>query len=56
MATFKQTNIHTHVCNVVPLVWGSLRLGPIISQSFTCIQVQSHTAMLTLVKELELYT
>ena len=25
----KQANIHTHVCNAVPLVWGSLRLAPI---------------------------
>ena len=29
MATSKQTDIHTHVCNAVPLVWGSLRLAPI---------------------------
>ena len=26
----KQANIHTHVCNEVTLVWGSLRLAPII--------------------------
>ena len=26
----KQANIHTHVCNAVPLVWGLLRLTPII--------------------------
>ena len=26
----KQINRHTHVCNAVPLVWGSLRLAPII--------------------------
>ena len=25
----KQANIHTHVCNAVTLVWGSLRLAPI---------------------------
>ena len=25
----KQANIHTHVCNAAPLVWGSLRLAPI---------------------------
>ena len=25
----KQANIHTHVRNAVPLVWGSLRLAPI---------------------------
>ena len=24
-----QTNIHTHLCNAVPLVWGLLRLTPI---------------------------
>ena len=29
MAASKQANIHTHVCNAVPLVWGSLRLIPI---------------------------
>jgi len=26
----KQANIHTHECNEVTLVWGSLRLAPII--------------------------
>ena len=26
MATSKQTSIHTHVHNAVPLVWGSFRL------------------------------
>ena len=25
----KQANIHTHMCNAVPLVWGLLRLAPI---------------------------
>jgi len=25
----KQANIHTHGCNEVTLVWGSLRLAPI---------------------------
>ena len=25
----KQANIHTHVCNEVTLVWGSLRLAPL---------------------------
>ena len=24
------TDIHTHLCNAVPLVWGSLRLAPIV--------------------------
>jgi len=28
----KQANIHTHGCNEVTLVWGSLRLAPITSQ------------------------
>ena len=27
----KQANIHMHVHNAVPLVWGSLRLAPISS-------------------------
>jgi len=27
-----QANIHTHECNEVMLVWGSLRLAPIIGQ------------------------
>jgi len=27
----KQANIHTHECNEVTLVWGSLRLTPISS-------------------------
>ena len=31
----KQANIHTHVCNEVTLVWGSLRLAPI---SITIVQ------------------
>jgi len=26
----KQASIHTHGCNEVTLVWGSLRLAPII--------------------------
>ena len=29
----KQANIHTHVYNVVTLVWGSLRLAPIITNN-----------------------
>ena len=29
----KQANIHTHVRNAVPLVWGSLRLAPITGAS-----------------------
>ena len=28
-ASKHQTNIHTHGCNEVTLVWGSLRLAPI---------------------------
>ena len=30
----KQANkhIYTHVCNAVPVVWGSLRLAPIINK------------------------
>ena len=28
----KQANIHTHVRNAVPLVWGSLRLAPIMAR------------------------
>ena len=31
MAASKQTGIHTHVRNAVTLVWGSLRLAPIMS-------------------------
>ena len=31
MAASKQTEIHTHVCNAVPLVWGLLTLAPINS-------------------------
>jgi len=31
MAANRQTYIHTHVCNAVTLVWGSLRLAPISS-------------------------
>ena len=34
----RQANIHTHVHNAVPLVWGSLRLTPIIQ--YIAIQVQ----------------
>ena len=30
MAASKQTSIHTHVRNAVTLVWGSLRLVPMI--------------------------
>ena len=33
MATSKQADIHTHVCNAVTLVWGSLRLAPTICRS-----------------------
>ena len=29
MATSKHGRIHKHLCNVVPIVWGSLRLTPI---------------------------
>ena len=29
MAASKQASIHTHVCNAVTLVWGSLKLAPI---------------------------
>ena len=29
MATTKQTSMHTHFHNAVPLVWGSFRLAPI---------------------------
>ena len=38
MQASKQADIHTHAsCNTVPLVWGLLRLAPIISTivSFT---------------------
>ena len=28
--TYRHTYIHTHMCNAVTLVWGSLRLAPII--------------------------
>ena len=31
----KQANIHTHVRNAVPLVWGSLRLAPIKTENIT---------------------
>ena len=31
MAASKQASIHTHVCNAVTLVWGSLRLAPNIA-------------------------
>ena len=37
----KQANIHTHMCNAVMLVWGSLRLAPINKQDnheiITCL-------------------
>ena len=33
MAANRQTDIHTHVCNAVMLVWGSLRLAPISGSS-----------------------
>ena len=33
MATSKQTYIHTHFRNAVKLVWGSLRLAPIILEN-----------------------
>ena len=32
MAASKQASIHTHVYNAVTLVWGSLRLAPIMEQ------------------------
>ena len=35
MATSKQANIHTHMHNAVPLVWGSLRLAPMIELDVT---------------------
>lgn len=31
MSTSKQANMHTHVCNTIMLVWGSLRLIPIVN-------------------------
>jgi len=34
----KQANIHTHGCNEVTLVWGSLRLAPI-----THVRTHIHT-------------
>ena len=33
MAANRQTDIHMHVRNAVTLVWGSLRLAPIIAVS-----------------------
>ena len=33
----KQANIHTHGCNEVTLVWGSLRLAPIIPLKANCM-------------------
>ena len=30
MAANRQTDIHTHMHNAVTLVWGSLRLAPIL--------------------------
>ena len=40
----KQANIHTHFCNAVLLVWGSLRLTPIIH----CLSYWPHSQTLTL--------
>ena len=34
MATSKQTDMHMHLCNAVPLVWGSLRLSPTIPKPY----------------------
>ena len=36
MAASKQTSIHTHVRNAVTLVWGSLRLAPMIFIDICC--------------------
>ena len=36
--TNKRTSIHTRVCNAVTLVWGSLRLAPIISIRHMAVQ------------------
>ena len=38
MAASKQANIHTHMRNAVPLVWGSLRLAPIITCSMNNVE------------------
>ena len=37
---YKQTNIHTHLCNAVPLVRGSLRLAPIIERWTSCNEME----------------
>ena len=38
----KQANIHTHVSNAVPLVWGSLRLAPITLRMVSALNVAGH--------------
>ena len=42
MVTCKQTDRHTHVsCNAVTLVWGSLRLAPIMHKLEEVVDIQS---------------
>ena len=41
MAANRQTYIHTHVCNAVTLVWGSLRLAPINPRAFSLCDIAS---------------
>ena len=48
----KQANIHTHVCNEVTLVWGSLRLAP--TSFFTCNVVENIAAGLNTYNSLDL--
>ena len=41
MSASKPTDIHRHLCNAVPLVWGSLRLIPIsLIRDQLCDKVQ----------------
>ena len=55
VAASKQANIHTHVRNAVPLVWGSLRLAPInkyasckcILLCFLCLCTYENSPLLT---------
>ena len=47
MAASKQASIHTHFCNAVTLVWGSLRLAPIIQAT---IYLNSNHIMIVLLK------
>ena len=42
MAANRQTYIHTHVCNAVTLVWGSLRLAPNIWNSNALMSTLMH--------------